>query len=87
MKIIQMQSEGRKSLPDSKAGQRMSRDKYTRSLHNAIFGTRKTLHYARTALSKTNFTSANFHITKIWRHYKRFITDLNFSCNLQTTCV
>ena len=46
---------------------------YTRSLHNAIFGTRKTSHYARTALTKTNFTSANFRTTEILRHYKRVL--------------
>ena len=44
---------------------------YTRSLHNAIFGTRKTAHYARTALTKTNFTSANFRATENLCHYKR----------------
>ena len=56
---------------------------YTRSLHNAIFGTRETSHYTRTTLTKTNFTSANFRTTEILRHYKRFfqIWILDAICN------
>ena len=46
---------------------------YTRSLHNAIFETRKTSHYARIALTKTNFTSANFRTTEIFHHYNRVL--------------
>ena len=57
---------------------------YTRSLHNAIFGTRKNSHYARNALTKTNFTSANIRTTEILRHYECILFQiwiLHVTCN------